>query len=109
MHCFNLGFGGDLTSSSLIALCKLKVFPGPRKLQLKLDRAFELFETWRIANSKSCSTKSFDKTRIHKRLGTSIGSYIVCPYQKHAPCPVFCVQLKTCQGHSVSKGTSKGS
>lgn len=60
MHCFNLGFGGDLSASTLFALCEMEVFAG-RSLPAKLQTAFDRFDLWCINNHKSATVKRFTK------------------------------------------------
>ena len=82
MHTFNLGVGGDLSSSAIVALCKLNFFPG-RSLQSRMDAAYEDFSSWCALNKKTASTKSFEKKRFHMKsnLGScliSTHSYLCC-------------------------------
>lgn len=60
MHTFNLGVGGDLSASSIVALCNLGQFRG-RGLPSRLDHAYETFACWCRLNKKTVSTKSFEK------------------------------------------------
>jgi hypothetical protein len=80
MHTFNLGVGGDLSASSIVALCNLGQFRG-RGLPSRLDHAYETFACWCRLNKKTVSTKSFEKKKFHMKsfLGeTSILLYCFC-------------------------------
>ena len=66
MHTFNLGVGGDLSASSIIALCNLGQFRG-RGLPSRLDHAYETFACWCKLNKKTVSTKSFEKKKFHMK------------------------------------------
>lgn len=74
MHTFNLGVGGDLSSSAIVALCKLNFFPG-RSLQSRMDAAYEDFSSWCVLNQKTASTKSFEKKRFHMK--SNLGSCLI--------------------------------
>lgn len=83
MHTFNLGIGGDLSSSSIMLLCKLKMFDG-RAIDTQLDHAFDSFSQWCRDNHKTPSTKSFEKKRFHmkKNLGLNL-AYKFCVWLFH--------------------------
>ena len=66
MHTFNLGVGGDLSASSIVALCYLGQFCG-RGLPSRLDHAYETFACWCKLNKKTVSTKSFEKKKFHMK------------------------------------------
>ena len=58
MHVFNLGFGGDMASSTLVALTRLKLFDG-RNIPERLGAAFLMFDDWCRQNHKTSSIKEF--------------------------------------------------
>lgn len=72
MHTFNLGFGGDLASSTIVLLGKLGVFEG-RSLAARLDHAYDSFSLWCTTHHKTPSTKSFEKSRFHMKV--TLGSH----------------------------------
>ena len=74
MHTFNLGVGGDFSSSAIVALCKLNFFPGG-SLQSRMDAAYEDFSSWCVLNNKTASTKSFEKKRFHMK--SNLGSCLI--------------------------------
>lgn len=88
MHTFNLGVGGDLSSSAIVALCKLNFFPG-RSLQSRMDAAYEDFSSWCVLNQKTASTKSFEKKRFHMKsnLGSCLIYFFICAV---CGCPAVC-------------------
>eukprot|EP00435_Cladocopium_sp_Y103_P051710 s473_g16.t1 len=59
LHCFNLGVGSDLAAGALIAMCRMKLFPG-RSIQSRLDEAFDRFSGWCSANNKSAAIPCFE-------------------------------------------------
>lgn len=63
MHCFNIGIGGDLAASGLMAACRMSIF-GERSLEKCLDEAHDRFDTWCRLNHKTASIKSFEKKRF---------------------------------------------
>jgi len=60
MHAFNIGIGGDMAASALIALCRMGSFPG-RAIGDQLDHAFERFSTWCQTHHHTPSVKSFER------------------------------------------------
>lgn len=58
MHCFHLGFGGDLAASSLVALCHMSYF-GRGGIQKKMDEAFFSFDNWCATFHHTSSLKEF--------------------------------------------------
>ena len=64
MHCFNLGIGGDLASSGLLAACRMGLFcddvTDGKLRQSCLDAAYDRFDTWCCLNKKTPSIKSFE-------------------------------------------------
>lgn len=60
MHCFNIGIGGDLAASGLMASCRMSIF-GEGSLDKRLDEAHDRFDTWCSQNKKTASIKSFEK------------------------------------------------
>ena len=64
MHNFNLGMGGDLAVSALYALCRMNAFGGG-SIQVRLDSAFDKFETWCLWNEKSAKLKCFDAKKFN--------------------------------------------
>ena len=68
MHCFNLGIGGDLASSGLLAACRMGLFGDDdtdgKLRQSSLDAAYDKFDTWCSLNKKTPSIKSFELKRF---------------------------------------------
>ena len=48
MHVFNIGIGGDMAASCLIALCHMKLFGhhSVRSLPKRMDEAYLCFDAW---------------------------------------------------------------
>ena len=69
MHCFNLGIGGDLASSGLLAACRMGLFcddvTDGKLRQSSLDAAYDKFDTWCSLNQKTSSVKSFELKKFH--------------------------------------------
>jgi len=63
MHNFNMGIGGDLAASSLMAACRMSIF-GDGSFEKRLDRAHDEFDTWCRENHKTPSIKSFEKKKF---------------------------------------------
>ena len=63
MHCFNIGIGGDLAASGLMAACRMSIF-GDGSLDKCLGEAHDRFDTWCSENHKTASIKSFEKKRF---------------------------------------------
>lgn len=63
MHCFNIGIGGDLAASGLMASCRMSIF-GEGSLDKRLDEAHDRFDTWCSQNKKTASIKSFEKKKF---------------------------------------------
>lgn len=59
LHCFNLGVGSDLAAGGLIAMARMKLFPG-RSIQHRLDDAFDRFSFWCSTNKKSAAIPCFE-------------------------------------------------
>lgn len=64
LHCFSLGVCGDMATSTIVGLARMKVFEG-RSLDSRLDHAFALFEAWCRDNHETASVKEFDKAKFH--------------------------------------------
>lgn len=60
MHNFNMGVGGDLSASGLMAACRISIFGEDRRFQSRLDRAHDSFHEWCSQNRKTASIKSFE-------------------------------------------------
>lgn len=73
MHAFNLGVGGDLAASGLVALLRMRVFAG-RSGPVRFDTAYDKFDAWCAANKKSSSIKTFDlgKFKMQSNLGRKL-------------------------------------
>jgi len=74
LHTFNLGIGGDLASSGVVALAKMKLFQG-RALQAQLDYAYDLFDEWCKINNRPLLPKHSKRAsstcqRLMKQIGT---------------------------------------
>lgn len=80
MHTFHIGFGGDLSSSTIIALARMGAFGSDRKLQHNLDQGFVRFETWCSTTHKTAHIKSFELKKFHMQsfLGTSRSICFLC-------------------------------
>lgn len=78
MHCFNIGFGGDLAASGLMALCRTSFF-GDGNIQTRLDKAFDEFDNWCHVNKKTASIKSFEmkKFKAKKTFELCLGSFSI--------------------------------
>ena len=76
LHTFNLGIGGDLASSGVVALAKMKLFQG-RALQAQLDYAYDLFDEWCKINKKTPTTKAFEKGKFHMSTSHEPNSYVL--------------------------------
>ena len=59
LHVFNLGSGADLAAGGLIAMVRMKMFPG-RSIQVRLDYALERFTGWCGENRQGTSIQSFE-------------------------------------------------
>lgn len=59
-HCFHIGIGGDLAASTLMGLCRMKVFGAQRKFQCRMNHAYDLFGRWCYKNHKTSTFQSFD-------------------------------------------------
>lgn len=65
MHCFNIGFGGDLASSTIIGLCHMKVFEDQgHTISKRLDEAFARFQDWCGRTRVTASVKSFELSKF---------------------------------------------
>lgn len=81
LHCFNLGVGSDLAAGALIAMCRMRLFPG-RSIQSRLDEAFDRFSGWCSANNKSAAIPCFELKKfkmssfLSKYMSTCFGKYV---------------------------------
>lgn len=64
MRVFNLGFGGDMSSSTIILLVREGwIFQG-RSIDKRFDHAYEKFYDWCVENKKTTSVPSFELKRF---------------------------------------------
>lgn len=70
MHAFNLGVGGDMAASTVLALVRMKVIFSGRSITARLDHAYEKFYAWCVRNGKSTSIPCFEpaKFKVTKKL-----------------------------------------
>lgn len=87
MHVWNLGIGGDLAASAIVALAQMKVFEGSN-CPARLDAAYESFSTWCALNNKTANTKAFEK-KTFKMKSLLCGILVDCSYA----CSVSSVEI----------------
>ena len=64
MHVFNLGFGGDLASSTILALVRMKQIFAGRSIQNRLDHAYERYYSWCVEHKKTSSIPAFEQKKF---------------------------------------------
>ena len=84
-HIVHLGYGMDITGSSLVLLCNLGHFGGERSLETRLSEAFCRFDMWCKSNQRTSSIDEFSKQSLGMGKCPSLTNFSL----EHTPTFIF--------------------
>ena len=74
LHIFHLGVGMDTAASSIMLYAHLKHYGAARKMDDRLEVAFEHFDTWCHEQGRTSSLDEFSKDKFKIKTGKILAS-----------------------------------